>query len=206
MPTFPNVPIAPGVPPVLRQAGSVVQTFQLLTADAVTLLGGLFGLQWGIFQNGAPIIVPDTMVSLEYHREWTISNYPLEQGNFESYDKVQLPFEARVRIATGGSVADRGSFISQVESIAATLELYDIVTPERVYGNVNIESFEYRRTATQGAGMIVIDLHLIEIRQVVSQSFNNTQAASGASSQGQGQVAPVPATPAQTATMPLIKP
>ena len=65
-PTFPDVPKAPGVPPVFRAPTQPVFTARLLIADAVTILGMFAGPQWGIFTTGGqPFAIPDSVVSVE---------------------------------------------------------------------------------------------------------------------------------------------
>lgn len=194
---FPNVPIAPGVPPLPRAPGADPFTLILLTADTIIGLAGLFSQTWGIYQDGLPVVTPDTMVSMSYSQDWKIPNYALEQGSFASYNKVSNPYETRVRMATGGSVLDRQAFLQQVEDIAGTTDLYDVVTPEETYLSANITKYEYHRAATEGLGILVIDISLTEIRLSVQASFSNTQQPSGASPVSGGQVTPTTPTATQ---------
>lgn len=136
----------------------------LLTEDTVTQFSGIFGPQWGIFLDGAPTVDANSVISFEYRKDFTISDYPVEQGGFESYDKVQLPGICKVRYAQGGSVADRQAFLASIEAIDNDTNLYDVVTPEVTYISFNIHHVDYRRTANQGMGLITVDVWLTEIR------------------------------------------
>lgn len=189
MPVFPNVPLAPGVPAIPRPPGIVPSTLSLLANDLIAgFLSSIYASRWGIFKNGLPVIVPNSIVSLDYKRDWTLSSYPVEEGGFQSYNKVETPFETRVRISSGTSAADRTDLLTQVDNIAGTLDLYDVVTPEFVHQSVNIHHYDYQRTATNGAGLIVIDLWLTEIRVTSTTSFINTKQPSGANPVSGGQV------------------
>jgi hypothetical protein len=188
-----NVPNVPGVPPLSSFATS---TISLLAADAVTLLGGLLAPQWGIFLSGVPVIVADSVVALDFKQEWTISNYPVEMGAFESYDKVQTPFEARVRFSAGGSAANRQALLNSIAAIAGDLNLYDVVTPEVIYQSVNVGHYDYHREAARGLGLMVVDVWLIQVRVSATQTF--TQSPSSSNPQAVGQVQPQAATPQQT--------
>src|SRR5579875_727912 len=99
VPQYPDVPQAPGVPPVLRQVGQVANAVTLLTADAsevLQALGVLPGPQWGIFdQTGQPVIVGDSVVGVDYRKEYRAADYPVEGGSFANYNKVELPFDIR---------------------------------------------------------------------------------------------------------------
>lgn len=176
---MPNVPFLPGVPPLngYSAAGAV----QLLFTDLLGLLSGSITPQWGIFLDGEPVIACDNVVSFDFRRRWNESDYQIEKGGFESYNKVETPFETRVRMSAGGSEIDRQNFLSSVEDIAGDLQLYDVVTPERVYQSVNITGYEYKRTSVNGVGLLVIDVSLLEIRETAEVAFSSTTAREAAS-------------------------
>ena len=180
-----NVPNVPGVPPLASFSSSVIT---LLVADAITLLGGLLAPLWGVFLNGLPVIAADSVVSLGFKQEWAISNYPVEKGAFESYDKVQTPFEARVRFASGGSLANRQDLLNSIAAIAGDLNQYDVVTPEVIYQSVNVADYHYSREAARGLGLMVVDVLLLQIRVSATQTF--TQSPSSSNPQSVGQIQP----------------
>lgn len=172
----------------------------LLAADAIA--GFLLGPpQWGLYLDGEPIIIADSVTAFEYKAEWTVSDYPLEQGAFQSYDKVQVPFDVRIRFVAGGSDEDRAALLDSIGAAAASLTLYDAVTPEIVYPSVNITHFDYRRTATNGVGLLAIDVWAVQVRVSASAQFSNTQSPSGASPSSGGTVSPTSLTPAQSQIM-----
>jgi hypothetical protein len=192
---MPNVPFLPGVP-TLSSYGANVAT--LLVADVFQFVSSLFVPQWGIFFAGVPVILADNVVSVDFKQEWSISNYPVEEGAFESYDKVNSPFEARVRFSAGGSIFERKALIESVNAVANSLSLFDVVTPEETYRNVNVYHYDYHRSADRGAGLIVIDVWCLEVRTSAVAAFSNTQSPSGASPVSGGAVQAQPATSDQT--------
>ena len=82
----------------------------LLVSDLVNQFAAIFGPQRGIFLEGIPVVTAESVISFEYRQDYTIADYPVEGGVFESYDKVQVPFLAKIRFAQGGSTADREAF------------------------------------------------------------------------------------------------
>lgn len=188
---FPDVPAVPGVPPLLRDPTQAVGQFvSLLTQDTVTNYGANLSPQWGLYQSGIPVIVADTVVSFEFKREWAIADYPVERGGFESYDKVDIPFQPRLQFASGGSEENRQTLLDQISAIAETLQLFDAVTPEIVYPSVCVQHYDYRRTARNGLGLLIIDLWLLEVRVTAGATGSNTKDPSGASPQTDGSVQP----------------
>lgn len=174
-PAYPDVPFAPGVPPVLRTippAGTVPPTVDALTKDAPGLTDGSL-VRWGVFsQKGTLALEPDSITAVEYQREFRIPDYPIEQGGFESYNKVATPYDLRVTMTKGGKLSERKAFLDQVELILASLDLFTIITPERSYPNVNMVRTDYRRNAVNGATLLTVELQAIEIRAGVSVQFS----------------------------------
>jgi hypothetical protein len=206
---MPNVPSLPGVPPLQGTQVSITAPI-ILAADAVNFTNNLFGVtQWGIYQNGVLVIKPDSIVDFGYNHAYNVSNYQVEEGGFQSYDKVQLPFEARIRMAIGSggglSILSTGYFKKQqfltiLESIAGTTNLYDIHTPDAIYYSANITRLGYDRSAQRGATLLVVDVFFLEVRVSATQQFSNTQTPSGANPTNGGQAALTAPTSTQAAT------
>lgn len=175
---FIDVPNVPGVPPLLQPAGApAIALPTLLTTDSATV-GSQFPEQWGVFdQGGSPVIIFDTVVKVEYRQGWVIADFPLEQGAFESYDKVQTPYDVRIRFAAGKNVENRKALIQSVKERAGDLNLYTVITPEDVLPSVNVQHFDYVRTRENGLGVLQLELWLLQIRINSSQS---TQVTGGA--------------------------
>jgi hypothetical protein len=135
----------------------------LLVEDLISAFSGIFGPQWGIFLDGIPIVAAQSVMSFEFRQDWTIANYPIENGSFQTYDKVEVPFVTKVRFNQGGSLSDRTNFLNSIAAIAGDFNLYDVVTPEFIYLDCNITHYDYRRTANQGLGLITVDVWLQQI-------------------------------------------
>lgn len=178
MADFPNVPLAPGVPPVLRLPGALQLVPELLFEDLVGGMFGDLGPQWGIFLGGAPVLSPDSIADFGYKEQWAICDYPLEQGAFQSYNKVAIPFDARVRITVGSSEEARRAVLEQVAAIAQTLDLYDVVTPEKTYPSCNVVHYDYQRRSNRGVGLLTIDIWLREVRVTAGVGFGLGSVAS----------------------------
>lgn len=133
-----------------------------------------------------------SIVDFEYKQDWSISDYPVEQGGFQSYDKTQLPYDLRMRVAAGGSESNRQALLNTVDTAANSLDLYNAVTPERTYQSCNITHYDYKRTASNGVGLIVVDIWMVEIRVTATAAFSNTQQPGTAGQQSLGNVQPVP--------------
>lgn len=168
--------------------------------------------QWGIFQNGAPILVAGqpvtggamSVATLSYKQDWLVSDYPLEEGAFASYDKVLVPFDVRLRYVVTGSPSDITDFLNQLATIADPaqqgLSAYDVFMPEQQYTSCSISHYDFTRTVTNGIGMLVVDIWLVQIRIVgTEQGQFNTQQPSGSDPTNLGNVQTQPPTSVQQA-------
>lgn len=197
-PPFPNVPRLPGVPqlnrsplfpaappPVLGIALALGRLWQALFTQPV----------WGIYKHvkptvpsvdgietvtvvaeRKPVVVPDSFLEFGFRDEYSIADYPIQDGGFANYNKVANPFETVVRLSKGGSKQQRTAFLKALDEIAGTLDLYDIVTPEKTYLNVNVLKRDIYRKGVKGAYFFAeVDVYFQEIRQVTA-TYSTTSA------------------------------
>lgn len=199
---FPNVPIAPGVPDLRRSAigiGAVSGVLQKLQRyDIFGILESAFSSPWLILDsNGASVIRPDSVVSFEYRGQERIATHPVEvipasgsagvSGSFASYNKVEMPFDIRMRITCNGQGSmTREQFFTTLDKMKKSLDLYTIVTPDFIYKNVNLENVDYRRTAQSGVSLVTCDLWFMEIRVSAQSKYSNVSEPAAAATTNNG--------------------
>lgn len=128
-------------------------------------------------KNPVPVLVPDSFRTFNFRNEWSVTDAPTEDGGFASYNKVNNPFEVVLRMTKGGSRRDRTEFLEKLDAISRSLDLYKVVTPERMYPSLNITRYEIRRDEARGAyWMSEIDVYFREIRNVSSE-YTSTDSA-----------------------------
>lgn len=154
---------------------------------------------WAIHASGsgAVIIVPDTVEKFEFRGERRVSDYPVEQGAFASYNKVAQPFEIRmVMVCSGLNYAQSAfsalglnlgqgfmqkvDFLTTLDYMLETTDLFDVVTPDKLYANANMEHYDYKREARNGATMLIVEAWFREVRVTASSAYTNTDSASAA--------------------------
>jgi len=178
-----------GIPNLLGDvAGLFLAPTELLTFDSFIGYGLGAPPEWGVFLNGVPVILADTVTSFGFKQAWSVSDYPVERGGFESYDKVNSPYIAQVQFVSGGSEAKRQALLDSIAAIGDTLTLYDVITPEAIYVGVNVTAYDYRRTAVNGLGLMIVDVTLLEIREEGTTDFKNTKSPSGYAADSAGNV------------------
>lgn len=185
---MPNVPNAPGVPALASFGADVVA---LISDDLSFAFAGNGAPEWGVFLNGVPVLENDNVIQFEFKQDTPVSDYPQEEGAFQSYDKVQLPGDIRLRVSAGGSVSNRQAMLQSITDVFNTTDLYDVLTPEQVFVGYNFTHRDWRRRAGD-VGIIAVDLWLTEIRVTSTATFSNTQQPGDAGQKNSGNVQPQP--------------
>ena len=142
----------------------------------------LFNNVWGVFdQSGKSVMDIDTITAMRYTNKSRVSDFPVEDGAFTTYNKVSTPFKMQVKIAVGGSRQRISNFITKLETLKNdTVNLYHFVTPEMTYLNCTVEEISYSRENAKGQDLVVALVDLLEVR-VVTPSYTTTKVALPAS-------------------------
>lgn len=201
---YPVVPAFPGVPPLLRDpfAPAVTPVLSTLSADnpgVTRQLGQSPTPRWGVYSNdgATPILIGDSVLAVGYDKEWAVSDYPIEQGQFQTYNKVARPREMRVSLSKGGTKYDRERFINQAGTCLDNTQSYAVVTPERFYTDMNFVRMNYDRSGEDGPQLFTVDLFAREIRLTAQTKFRNTQNPNDADATNQGTLTLKDPSPAQ---------
>jgi len=192
VPAYPDVPYAAGVPPVARNSAFAIGAAGevLVLADATSLTGAFAPKPWGIFTaQGQPALDGDSVTGVELKRDMQIPSYPVEQGGFASFNKVQIPYDARITYTVGGSDARRGAFLQAVEQMLQSLTLYTVTMPDFFYAAANVVHYDFARRGGEpqgahGIGLLTVNIWLEEVRSVATSALTG----SGIDNQGQGPV------------------
>jgi len=172
-------------------------TYAVVTAGAQASQGGFVPSVVGKLggnKSGNPVLTPDSVLSLEWHGEERISDYPVQNGQFVSYNKVKVPFDLRMVMTCQGlnvvqdalqSVTQslnqalsniglafgqpmsRDAFLRQLDDMLDSTDLYDVITPDKVYQNVNLVAYNHAKKNDEGGTLIIAELLFREVRQVL---------------------------------------
>lgn len=155
--------------------------------------------QWGIFDlQGTPAFDFDSFVEMDFDGASKVSSFPVEDGSFANYNKVTNPDRVKVRLAVGGDQNRINALIDDLDIEARAFNLLFVVTPNRIYSDMNLESVQYHRRNRNGENMVIAETTWIEIRQVsatfsdVALPSSNVKGAGSSSKQNNGNQQPGP--------------
>ena len=160
---------------------------------------------WGVYDlSGNLVFDVDTVLDLKFSAKAKVSDFPVENNAFTSFNKVVEPFTPKVRLAVGGMI--RVSAFQEALAVElASTNLYNIVTPTCNYFNVTLDGCDYAQTADNGnASLLVVDLSLKQIREVtpayttVKIPHPKSPASASKEPGGKGQAQPPAAPPSHT--------
>ena len=125
---------------------------------------------WALISDKGTTVAPfDSMLSIDVKNENKLLASPVEESGFASYNKVASPLDIYVELAASASESGHAALLAALNKLAAGTELVSLVTPDQEHRHLNIESYSTKRTATEGAPLLVAELHLLEVRQVKVQ-------------------------------------
>jgi hypothetical protein len=192
---YPLVPQALGVPPLLRSGAQILDTITLGYLGIGKALDSIIGqepVKWAVLDpNGKFIADYDSVLAVSYQNGSRISDYPVEQGQFASYNKVEDPFDITVTLTCGGSEERRALFLANCEAARKTINAYTIITPETTYENINFTAMSFSRTSQDGATLLTVQLQGREIRNTAQATFSQPKSDAGYDLQDLGAVQPV---------------
>lgn len=191
LPPFPNVPALPGVPQLARSllfAAAAPPALGFAAEPSVLWRATQAAPVWGVFdKNNRLVVNADSVQAFDWRKENRISNFPIQAGQFGTYNRVGLPSETSVILskgsANGNGLAARSAFLAQIDAIVAqsNINLYTIRTPEKSYVNVSVTRAEISRRGVGSANYIDVELYFIEIADVAAQYSTTTTPTNNAS-------------------------
>lgn len=183
--------------------------------------------QWGIFdRKGVAVVTSGRVRAVDIRAGYMISDAPLEDGAFMSYNKVKRPSEIMVEMLCDGTAMSYGnlsaisnllsatgiagpskeqkartSFTKALDALVADLNLYHVTTPEQSYTNMNVVEYSLRRSVERGITLLWADVRLEEVRLTSSNQLTKTVKPSGEDKAFSGPVSTETATSAQAASI-----
>lgn len=127
--------------------------------------------QWTILdESGAVAIQFTSFIEVDVRNTGEALSYPVEEGGFMNYNKVQTPLDIRVTLAKQGDETEFESILDKLDEYQRDPIKLFVVTPAAVYGPMTLEGYSNRRTRDSGASQLTVELNFIEVREVQTQA------------------------------------
>lgn len=150
-----------------------------------TMVGGQTLGEWIGMDSTSYWQAPEftSMHSVESRKEAGVCDHPIEGGSFMSYNKVKQPESVNIVLTRSGGKTKRTELVDWLQRNVEMCSLYDIVTPEHVYKNMTLESFDLDRQAENGGtSMIMATCSFRQINMISVQTSIANQTKDAISS------------------------
>jgi hypothetical protein len=136
--------------------------------------------QWAIYSAGTSdeAILADSFATIAVKGEARVSTFPVEQGAFSTYNKVQVPKSIRIQLTCMNKLMSRDDFLRQLDYMVSSIDKYDVATPDAFYEDMTASSYDYKRTSRDGATMLTVEVVFEEVRETGSATYSVTTSAS----------------------------
>ena len=111
----------------------------------------------------------NSMQEFSAEKSSRLPDEPIEKGSFATYNRIIEPRSITCQLSVEGSASKLQSAIDRLTDLCENDEKITLTTPEQSYPNMMLESFDYRRDAMNGRGVLYVNLRFKEIREVASQ-------------------------------------
>ena len=150
--------------------------------------------EWTIMSEGGGQLVQFTsMIDIDILNEGQALSYPVEEGAFMTYNKVQSPLDIRVTLAKMGLPFEFADILKTLDKYQEEALKLMIVTPSAFFDSMTLQSYGHRHEQRRNANMLTVDLHIVEVREVQSQTTSvevsspKNPTSSGAKNAGKKQ-------------------
>lgn len=183
--TIPTVILA-GLNPAAGIAPTQTPVYGIFTQQSGSTGGqtNALGTTTNPFQAGSPgqaaLTGYASIVGFSTQADSKTPTYPIEQGGFGTYNKVEMPSGFKLQYTVNGGPQQISAFVGRLQALKADTNLYTVVMPEYGWQNVNVIHWDTRRTGSvnngrgSGISLVTFDVWLNEIRQANAPQFSNT--------------------------------
>lgn len=157
-----------GIPSLPKLASPKGQLNNLLAMGQAKLWAMIRGdAPWGVWLHGTNNkMVVDSVLEVEISEESHVMDYRIQTGSFSTYNKVQMPYEVKIRLIRCGNTTENNAFLNWIQNSTREVLTYDIQVPERKYNNCTLISYSIERKKENGVNVIVCDCVFREVREV----------------------------------------
>ena len=133
--------------------------------------------QWTLLDaSGESAVTFTSFLDIDLKNTGIALSYPVEEGGFASYNKVENPLGITVTLGIQGADSDFEAVLAKLNEYKTGAVTLAVATPAALYEKMTLETYSYKRARDAGAGMLVVVLTLKEVREVVTQTTTTGSA------------------------------
>lgn len=133
---------------------------------------------WTILdENSLPVITFTSFLSLEGVSSAKVSDYPVEEGSFSTYNKTVAPRDFTVTLAVTGDDVELQEALSCVEALRASTQMVSVIAPYQEFKGYCLESYDFASKVQDGVGILIFSMQFKEVRETKAVYTNSIRYA-----------------------------
>lgn len=108
------------------------------------------------------------MLEMSTTEDSDLPSEPIEQSSFATYNRVIEPIDIKCRLGLQGTPAELQSTLDKLSDLRKGMDKLTFITPSASYQNLMLQGFDYRKDDHTGHNVLLVDLSLVEIREVAT--------------------------------------
>ncbi len=175
------------------------QAFSALYNIAGATLMAYRGIAWGLFSTdtGVPIFPKCLYFEVSLQEQGQITDAPVEDGSFVSYNKVDAPAQYVLGMSLGPVSAQQSTDLALLRQMRSSTDLYYVHMPNFISPAVNVVGLSIRRTTQSGADLLLVSVMLREVRTFATATLTTKKNGYSATATQVGVVSAQTPTAAQ---------
>lgn len=125
-----------------------------------------------------PLTIPSSWVEFSPRYEAQVSDYPVEYGAFQQYNKIVRPITISVSLIKTGSDIERFAWLTAVlqQEAESPLQRYTLVSPQGVFIDYAVTGIAYETRPERGSNILYLSILFSQIQAIPSSLgiYDNT--------------------------------
>ena len=107
----------------------------------------------------------DSFYDFDFNAENAIANYPLEQGQFVTYNKQRNPFNISLTLIKSGLTLpyEKKRFVDALKKYSNNALLIDVITPHGSYLNCTLSGLSFKNSPDENNDIIMAKVNIKEV-------------------------------------------
>lgn len=131
---------------------------------------------WWLSQNKPQYIIKTSigklafksMLEMSVTEESDLPSEPIEKSSFAVYNRVISPLNVKCRLGLQGTDSELQTTLNRLSELRKGTEKLTFITPSATYNDLMLQSFDYRKDEHTGHNVLLVDLTMVEVREVAS--------------------------------------
>ncbi|TXE25871.1 hypothetical protein [Serratia ureilytica] len=158
-------------------------------ASPLSIINSVLHPSYSIRKTGSATVALEFsgMASIQPSGSAAITTAPIEQGKYQSINKVMRPGRVIAEIVIDGltgfsgavpnifdlTLVSQSDTLTTIRNMLGSTELYDIDTPKDTYTGYDLIDYAYSVSSTRGVTMLVVHLVFQEVIQMMGVTLNS---------------------------------